>query len=202
MTEVSAASTTWTLEKAKACTAGVPIPGIDFKLDNPDKDGTGEICMRGRSSFLGYYKNEKATREVFDNEGFVHSGDLGNFVDGFLLITGRIKELIITAGGENIPPVLIEHTFKEVCPIVSNIMVIGDNRRFLSAMVTLKVNQNPVDNSSTHELTSECKMQMKKIGISNAENINTVEDAINNAEIKNFIDKCFEEANKRAISRA
>lgn len=108
MTETAAAATTWSMRHAKAYTAGYPLPGIEFKIDNPDKDGIGEICMKGRNCFMGYYKNEKATMEVYDNEGFVHSGDLGILKDGFLDITGRIKELIITAGGENIPPILIE----------------------------------------------------------------------------------------------
>ena len=80
-TEVSAASTTFSLKKCKFFNAGIPIEGIDFKIENPDKDGVGEICMRGRSCFLGYYKNEKATREVYDKEGYVHSGDLGHLKD-------------------------------------------------------------------------------------------------------------------------
>ena len=75
---------------------------------------------------------------MFDKEGFIHSGDLGSLHDGFLEITGRIKELIITAGGENIAPLIIEDIFKEYCPAVSNIMVIGENRRFLSALITFK----------------------------------------------------------------
>ncbi len=77
MTETSAAATTWSLKKAKAYTAGSPMPGLEFKIDNPDKDGIGEICMKGRSCFMGYYKNEQATMEVYDSDGFVHSGDLG-----------------------------------------------------------------------------------------------------------------------------
>jgi long-chain-fatty-acid--CoA ligase ACSBG len=80
---------------------------------------------------------------MFDQDGFIHSGDLGIIKDGFLEVTGRIKELIITAGGENIAPLTIEEVFKEVCPMCSNIMVIGDNRKFLAALITLKVNLNP-----------------------------------------------------------
>lgn len=69
--------------------------------------------MRGRLIMMGYLKNESATQEVIDSQGFFHSGDLGKFDDrGFLRITGRIKELIITAGGENIAPVILEDTIK------------------------------------------------------------------------------------------
>lgn len=69
----------------------------------------GEICIRGRNIFMGYINNEKDTIEVFDSEGYFHSGDMG-FLDneGYLEITGRIKEIIITAGGENVSPLPIE----------------------------------------------------------------------------------------------
>ena len=77
-----------------------------MKANPADKEG--EICIKGRHIFMGYLKNEKETRKVIDDEGFAHSGDLG-FIDekGFLNITGRLKELIITAGGENVAPILI-----------------------------------------------------------------------------------------------
>ena len=89
--------------------AGVPTPGTFVKIvkaNSQDRDG--EICYRGRNIFMGYLKNEEETRKARDSQGFLHSGDLGYMDgDGFLHITGRIKELIITAGGENVAPVLI-----------------------------------------------------------------------------------------------
>lgn len=111
MTESSGTVTTWSMSKAKSYTCGIAIQGIKIKIDNPDEKGVGEICMKGRCMFMGYYKNEKATREMYDKDGYIHSGDLGSMKDGFLEITGRIKELIITAGGENIAPISIEHAF-------------------------------------------------------------------------------------------
>jgi len=108
MTETAGAVTTWSSKKAKMFTCGIAIPGVLIKIDNPDQEGQGEVCMKGRNIFMGYFKNEKDTREIFDADGFIHSGDLGTMKDGFLEITGRIKELIITAGGENIAPILIE----------------------------------------------------------------------------------------------
>lgn len=102
---------------------------------------------------MGYKDNEEATKACIDENGFFHSGDKGIIdKDGYLKITGRIKELIITAGGENIAPVPIEDTFKGVCTCCSNIMLIGEGRRFMSAIITFKVEMDmanggvPLDN--------------------------------------------------------
>ena len=88
---------------------------------------------------MGYLKNEEATSEVMDEDGYFKTGDQGKFDGRFLKITGRIKELIITAGGENVAPVPIEDTFKEECPACSNIMVVGEQQRFMAALITFKV---------------------------------------------------------------
>ena len=94
---------------------------------NPDENGIGEICIRGRNIMLGYLKNEAASMEAIDSQKYFHTGDTGRIdKDGFLFITGRIKELIITAGGENISPVNIEDTIKTFSNAISNILVIGD----------------------------------------------------------------------------
>ena len=83
--------------------------------------------MRGRNVMMGYLSNEKATREAFHPDGFFRSGDKGKLdEDGFLKITGRYKEIIITAGGENIAPVPVEDNFKLECAACSNIMMIGE----------------------------------------------------------------------------
>ena len=89
--------------------AGKKLNGTMMKIADPDKDGVGEICMRGRNRFMGYFKNQPATLRAIDEQGYLHSGDLG-IIDktGELVIKGRIKELIITAGGENVTPLLIE----------------------------------------------------------------------------------------------
>ena len=90
--------------------SGEPLTGTKIKIYKPDKDGVGEICMFGRNRFMGYYKNDQETLKAIDQEGWLHSGDLGKIEkSGELIITGRIKELLITAGGENIAPVLIEN---------------------------------------------------------------------------------------------
>lgn len=79
-----------------------------------DADGNGEICIRGRNVMLGYLNDEEANKKDFDNEHYFHTGDIGKIdPDGFVRITGRIKELVITAGGENIAPTPIENTIKQ-----------------------------------------------------------------------------------------
>ena len=95
--------------------------------------------MRGRNIFMGYLKNSEATKSVFDTEGYFHSGDIGNIdKDGWIEITGRIKELIITAGGENVSPIVIEQMIKEICPIISHAVVIGDGHKYLVCLITLR----------------------------------------------------------------
>ncbi|KAG9489670.1 hypothetical protein GDO78_005556 [Eleutherodactylus coqui] len=118
---------------------GKAVPGCQMKLVNKDQDGNGEICFWGRTVFMGYLNMEDKTREAFDEDGWLHSGDIGKIdSEGFLQVTGRIKELIITAGGENIPPIPIEDAVKRHLPIVSNAVLIGDQRKFLSMLLTLK----------------------------------------------------------------
>ncbi|XP_072353273.1 long-chain-fatty-acid--CoA ligase ACSBG2-like isoform X3 [Scyliorhinus torazame] len=118
---------------------GKTMDGCKTKIDKPDELGSGEICFWGRNIFMGYLNMGEQTREAIDKAGWLHSGDLGKFdEDDFLYITGRIKELIITAGGENIAPVPIEDSVKSKLPIISNAMLIGDKRKFLSMLLTLK----------------------------------------------------------------
>ena len=89
---------------------------------------------------MGYLKREVENLEAFDVEGYFHTGDIGQiFEDGRLNITGRIKDIIITAGGLNISPIPIEHHLKSICPIISYSVLIGDQRKYLSMLITLKV---------------------------------------------------------------
>ena len=101
--------------------------------------------MRGPHVFLGYLKNEEATAEALDDDGWLHSGDVGE-IDGtgFVKITDRIKELIITAGGKNIAPQLIEGNLKSI-PVVAQAVVIGDKRKFLSALLALDPERIPLE---------------------------------------------------------
>jgi len=97
----------------------------------------GEVLMRGRHVFKGYFKNEAATAETIDSDGWLHSGDVGQVDDtGFLQITDRKKELLITAGGENIAPQILEGQLKAI-PAISQAVVLGDRRKYLTALFAL-----------------------------------------------------------------
>ena len=95
----------------------------------------GEVLIKGPQVMQGYYKNEEATKEAFTADGFFRTGDIGVIdSDGYLKITGRIKDLIITSGGKNISPQNIENSLK-ASPFIEQVAVIGDNRKFLSALI-------------------------------------------------------------------
>ena len=131
MTETSTAATISTPEDFKIGTIGKPFPGCEIRIADD-----GEILVKGPNVFQGYYKNEEATRETIV-DGWLHTGDIGAIdADGFIKITGRKKDIIITAGGKNITPANLEDEIKQH-PLVSQCVVVGDRRPYLVALVTL-----------------------------------------------------------------
>lgn len=118
---------------------------------------------------------------------------------GFVYITGRIKELIITAGGENVGPVIIEDNFKEACPPCSNIMVVGENQKFLCALVTFKVEVDPATGIPSRNLTNEAKNFFKNQ--LNVE-VKTTDEVVTNDKVQKFIQQSIEKTNSKAVSRA
>lgn len=133
-TEGSALATFNPPGQAKIGTVGRPVPGVTIRIADD-----GEILVRGPGVFAGYYRNEAATRDTVDAEGWLHSGDVGVLdAAGFLTITDRKKDLIITAGGKNISPSWIENLLK-VSPYVREAIVIGDRRKFVSALIGIEL---------------------------------------------------------------
>ena len=131
MTETSTAATISTPEDFKVGTIGKPFPGCEVKIADD-----GEILVKGPNVFQGYHKNQEATNETIV-DGWLHTGDIGEVdSDGFIKITGRKKDIIITAGGKNITPANLEAEIKQH-PLVSQCVVVGDRRPYLVALVTL-----------------------------------------------------------------
>ncbi|EGR28339.1 hypothetical protein IMG5_177990 [Ichthyophthirius multifiliis] len=176
---------------------GASIQGTNLIIAQPDKDGNGEICYRGRNRFMGYFKNEEATRQTIDQNGFLHSGDVGKLdKNGNLSITGRIKELIITAGGENVAPVLIENILKEQLKFISNAVVIGDNKKYLSVLLTFKyVAEGDI---LTNKFSPETLREFEILG-SQAKN---VEEARKCQKVMKAIQQGIDRTNQQVISKA
>lgn len=201
MSECSGPHTVCSLDRFRTSSVGTEIPGVQTKLADKDEEGNGEVRMYGRHVFMGYLDEEEKTKETFDEELYLMSGDIGKKdKDGFLFITGRKKELIITAGGENIAPVPIEDTVKECLPCVSNCILIGDKRKFLSMLITLKVDVNMDTLEPTDNLTAVTVDWVKAQG-SGATKVSDILDH-KDAIVLKAMQKGIDKANERAISRA
>jgi long-chain acyl-CoA synthetase len=131
-TEETTASNVNRPNRFKFGTVGPAIPGIDVTIAED-----GEILIKGPTVFAGYYKDEEATRAVLPGDGWLHTGDVGEIdEDGFLAVTDRKKDIIVTAGGKNVSPQNLENLLKAI-PWVSQALVVGDRRPYLVALLTL-----------------------------------------------------------------
>ncbi|HET8588658.1 MAG TPA: long-chain fatty acid--CoA ligase [Nakamurella sp.] len=132
LTESSAASCVNLPFDCRIGTVGPPLPGTEVVIA-----ADGEILMRGPGIMRGYHNNVEATEEVLSADGWLHTGDIGELVDGYLKVTDRKKDLIKTSGGKYVAPQKIETVFKAICPYSSQILVHGEGRKFCSALITL-----------------------------------------------------------------
>jgi long-chain acyl-CoA synthetase len=132
LTETSAAAVVNKPTRNKIGTVGQPLPGVSLRIAED-----GEILIKGPNVFAGYWQNKAATAETLDGDGWLHTGDLGELDDeGFLRVTGRKKELIVTAGGKNVAPAVLEDRLR-AHPLISQCLVVGDGRPFIACLVTL-----------------------------------------------------------------
>jgi long-chain acyl-CoA synthetase len=157
LTETTAGATLNLVGAQRVGSVGRPIPGTSVKIAED-----GEVLLRGPIVMEGYWQNQAANDEVFDSERWFKSGDLGKLdEDGFLYIVGRKKELIVTAGGKNVAPAVLEDRLR-AHPLVSQCMVVGDNQPFIAALVTLDpdalkgwVANNKKDGASIADLVND-----------------------------------------------
>ncbi|KNY04359.1 AMP-dependent synthetase/ligase [Microbacterium sp. GCS4] len=132
LTETTAPATVNLADKSKIGTVGPALPGVGVRLAED-----GEIEVRGINVFREYWNNPEATAEAFSEGGWFRTGDIGSFdPEGFLTITGRKKEIIVTAGGKNVAPAALEDPIR-ANPIIGQVVVVGDQKPFISALVTL-----------------------------------------------------------------
>jgi long-chain acyl-CoA synthetase len=135
MTENAAVATVNRPGRIKVGTVGEPHPGIELRID----EQTGEIQTRHQGTFAGYWRNPEATAATIEPDGWLHTGDVGEWVDGtYVKITDRIKDIIITAGGKNIGPSEIENALK-ASPYIKEAIVIGDRRPYLTALIGIEL---------------------------------------------------------------
>jgi long-chain acyl-CoA synthetase len=179
LTETTAAASVNHDEALRIGTVGRPLPGVEFRIADD-----GEVLIRGGIVMRGYWKNEDATKEAIDPEGFFHTGDLGELdSDGFLTITGRKKEILVTAGGKNVAPAVLEDRLRSH-RLVSQCIVVGDQRPFIGALITLDEEALP------QWLESKGKPADQ-----------SVEQVREDPELKAEIDAAVKDANK-AVSQA
>ncbi len=179
LTETSAGSTLNLPNAQKVGTVGRAIPGTSVRIAED-----GEILLKGEQIFTGYYNNAKATNEALDKDGWFHSGDLGSLdSEGYLTITGRKKEIIVTAGGKNVAPAVLEDRLR-AHPLVSQCIVVGDNKPFIGCLVTIDPEAFPAWKAS------HGKPESASVG-----------DLADDADLRATIQSAVDEANK-AVSKA
>jgi long-chain acyl-CoA synthetase len=179
LTETSPVIALNTRQDFKVGTVGKPIPGSTVRIADD-----GELLVKADYVFSGYWRNDEATKEAFDADGFLHTGDLASLDDeGFLTITGRKKEIIVTSGGKNVAPAVLEDRVRSH-PLVSQCMVVGDRQPFIAALVTVD-----------EEALPKWKEQHGKPIDAD------VSDLVSDAELRAEIQNAVDEANK-AVSRA
>jgi long-chain acyl-CoA synthetase len=179
LTETSPGSAINLQNAVRIGTVGRPLPGVTIRIADD-----GEILIRGEHVFQGYWNNSEATAEALDGEGWFHTGDLGELDDdGYLRITGRKKELIVTAGGKNVAPAVLEDRLR-AHPLISQSVVVGDRQPFIAALVTIDPDAFPSWRDGAGKPASA-----------------TVESLRDDADLRGEVRKAVDEANL-AVSKA
>ena len=194
MTETSAGATIGHKGANKFGSVGKPFAG-EIRIHNPNEKGDGEIQFKGRHVMKGYYNNPEATAETMDGD-WLKSGDLGRKdSDGFVYVTGRLKEIYVSSAGKNIAPLVIEETMKSM-PLISQCMLVGDNRNYCTALFTLDVGAILRDKHGLDGATEVPKDPIEQIA--KLEELGSkLSDYTDNPEIHAEIDSQVQELNKK-----
>jgi long-chain acyl-CoA synthetase len=184
LTETSGGTTVNLPDDFKFGTQGKALPGVELKIAEPEEDSGeegedpgGEVLIRGPNVFKGYYKNEEATEEDLDSDGWFSSGDVGSIDDdGFLTISGRTKDIVVTSSGKNIPAARIENEISDN-RWISQAVVYGDEKNYLVALIT-------IDDDERSELASRAGVD------------DDPETMAQSDEVREEIWKAIEEANQ------
>ena len=178
LTETTAGATLNLTTAQRVGSVGKPLPGTTVKIGDD-----GEVLIKGEIVMRGYWQNDGANNEAFTQDGFFRSGDLGAIDEnGFLSITGRKKELIVTSGGKNVAPAVLEDRVR-AHPLVSQCLVVGDNKPFIAALITIDPDA------------------IKSWIVANKKDGATISDLTNDPDLIGVIQTAVDEANK-AVSRA
>ena len=178
LTETTAGATLNRPDAFKIGTVGKPLPGVSVRIADD-----GEVLLKGGHIFQGYYRNDEATREALEGDGWFHTGDIGELDnEGFLSITGRKKELIVTAGGKNVAPAVLEDRMRSH-PLISQSMVIGDGQPFIAALIAIDADEFP-----------RWAEEHGKSG-------KTVADLVDDPDLRGAVEEAIADAN-RAVSKA
>lgn len=187
MSESTGALTASKKDQYRAGSVGKPGLGMELKLHKKDEvTGEGELCFRGRNVFIGYLGNEEESKAALDSDGYLHTGDLATVdEDGFVFITGRAKEIIVTSGGENVAPSLIEAALKNAMPAISRAFAVGDTQKYVSCLLVPFIDDGGALSGPAAAVSDSAK---------------TAADAATDEKWKEYVEKGIAEANKNAIS--
>ena len=199
------------IDRRKAGTAGLNFVGVrdgkeyigtKNKILNPDSTGTGEIVQYSRNLFMGYHKEEQLTREAFTEDYWYRSGDIGSFdSEGYLTVSGRLKEIIITAGGKNIAPIPIEDALKdELKKVVSNAVIVGEKQKYLTCLLTLRVIIDQETQQPTDQLDPVVIHWAKNLGCHDLETVDHFINGPHSGKLSAAILQGFNNVNSKAES--
>lgn len=184
LTETTAGACVNRPKQVRMGSVGLAVFGTSVKIAND-----GEVLLKGHHIFMGYWNNIEATNEVIDADGWFHSGDLGSLdSDGFLYITGRKKELLVTAGGKNVAPAVLEDRLR-AHPIISQCIVVGDAKPYIGALITLDTEALPgiLKSNNIEEAPLEQLVVDPSIRAIVQQAVNSANEAVSNSEaIKKF----------------